>query len=150
MLVQLVSGQCFILVNVFQYSADYFAIPQVCLEICKKPSSANIYLFKVSNRNTRKRCDTLFYIGNFVNFFIVNMFHTFLVFLLLTLSIYLFGGLATFFINDENYFLVFKKDSSPGPGYMVHPSITRYGKDGAPQYSILGRQKDPSMFILLL
>ena len=45
---------------------------------------------------------------------------------------------------------MFKKDSSPGPGYMVHPSITRYGKDGAPQYSILGRQKDPSMFFLLL
>ena len=44
---------------------------------------------------------------------------------------------------------MFKKDSSPGPGYMVHPSITRWGKDGAPQYSILGRQKDPSKYILL-
>ena len=40
---------------------------------------------------------------------------------------------------------VFKKESSPGPGYMVHPSITRFGKDGTPKYSILGRQKDPSI-----
>lgn len=41
---------------------------------------------------------------------------------------------------------MFKKDNSPGPGYMVHPSITRYGKDGTPSYSILGRQKDPNSF----
>ena len=41
---------------------------------------------------------------------------------------------------------MFKKDNSPGPGYMVHPSITRYGKDGTPSYSILGRQKDQSKF----
>jgi len=41
---------------------------------------------------------------------------------------------------------MFKKDSSPGPGYMVHPSITRYGKDGTPMYSILGRAKEHNSF----
>ena len=44
---------------------------------------------------------------------------------------------------------MFKKDSSPGPGYMVHPSITRYGKDGTPCYSILGRAKEQSIKIAL-
>ena len=49
-------------------------------------------------------------------------------------------------IKCISYYLipVFKKDNSPGPGYMVHPSITRYGKDGSASYSILGRQKDSS------
>ena len=116
--------------------------PAFCRPLSNSESPANIYLFKVSNKNIRKRCETSLLVT-------LSIYHNFLVFQLLTLSIYLFAGLTTF-INDENYFLVFKKDSSPGPGYMVHPSITRYGKDGAPQYSILGRQKDPSMFFLLL
>ena len=41
---------------------------------------------------------------------------------------------------------MFKKDNSPGPGYMVNSSITRHGKDGTPEYSILGRQRDPNTF----
>ena len=39
---------------------------------------------------------------------------------------------------------VFRKDASPGPGYFVDPAISRFGRDGTPSYSILGRQKDPS------
>ena len=39
---------------------------------------------------------------------------------------------------------MFKKDSSPGPGYFIDARISRYGRDGNPSYSILGRQKDPS------
>ncbi|XP_002157290.3 ciliary microtubule associated protein 1A [Hydra vulgaris] len=41
---------------------------------------------------------------------------------------------------------LFKTDSSPGPGYMVNSAITRFGKDGTPKYSILGRAKDPKTF----
>jgi len=41
---------------------------------------------------------------------------------------------------------MFKKDNSPGPQYWISPDITRYGKDGTPFYSILGRQKDPNNF----
>ncbi|XP_062516960.1 ciliary microtubule associated protein 1A-like [Corticium candelabrum] len=41
---------------------------------------------------------------------------------------------------------MFKKDCSPGPGYFIEPLISRYGKDGTPSYSILGRQKDPNTF----
>jgi hypothetical protein len=39
---------------------------------------------------------------------------------------------------------MFKKDCSPGPGYFIDARISRYGKDGNPSYSILGRQRDPS------
>ena len=39
---------------------------------------------------------------------------------------------------------VFRRDCSPGPGYFVQSSITRFGNDGTPTYSILGRAKDPS------
>ena len=41
---------------------------------------------------------------------------------------------------------MFRKDGSPGPGYFVDPTISRFGRDGNPSYSILGRQKDPSEF----
>ncbi len=39
---------------------------------------------------------------------------------------------------------VFRKDCSPGPGYFIVPTINRFGMDGTPTYSILGRQRDPS------
>ncbi|XP_065906296.1 ciliary microtubule associated protein 1A-like [Dysidea avara] len=42
--------------------------------------------------------------------------------------------------------LMIKKDCSPGPAHAIDPKFTRHGKDGTPQYSILGRQKDQSMF----
>lgn len=45
---------------------------------------------------------------------------------------------------------VFRKDCSPGPGYFIEASITRSGKDGTPNYSILGRQKDPSKYSYFL
>ena len=38
--------------------------------------------------------------------------------------------------------IVIKKDCSPGPAHAIDPKFTRHGKDGTPQYSILGRQKD--------
>lgn len=38
---------------------------------------------------------------------------------------------------------VIKKDCSPGPAHAIDPKFTRFGKDGTPQYSILGRQRDP-------
>lgn len=41
---------------------------------------------------------------------------------------------------------MFKKDNSPGPGYLVPDKITNNGKDGTPQYSILGRQRDLNTF----
>lgn len=45
---------------------------------------------------------------------------------------------------------VFWKDCSPGPGYYVKSSITRFGTDGTPMYSILGRAKDPSKSISII
>ena len=36
-----------------------------------------------------------------------------------------------------------KKDCSPGPAHAIDSKFTRFGKDGTPQYSILGRQRDP-------
>ncbi|XP_037830088.1 outer dense fiber protein 3-like protein 2b isoform X2 [Kryptolebias marmoratus] len=41
---------------------------------------------------------------------------------------------------------VYSVDSSPGPRYHVDPKITRFGKDGTPAYSILGRMKAPKLF----
>ena len=40
---------------------------------------------------------------------------------------------------------MFRKDSSPGPVYFIDPMLSRRGRDGTPSYSILGRQRDPSM-----
>ncbi|KAM6963253.1 outer dense fiber protein 3-like protein 2b [Aplochiton taeniatus] len=34
-------------------------------------------------------------------------------------------------------------DSSPGPQYYIDPKITRFGRDGNPAYSMLGRVKGP-------
>ena len=42
---------------------------------------------------------------------------------------------------------MFKKDCSPGPGYMVDATMTRNGKEGSYKYSILGRNKDGSKSI---
>ena len=39
-----------------------------------------------------------------------------------------------------------KNDGSPGPVYFTNPKVTRYGVDGTPSYSVLGRQKDPNVF----
>ena len=39
---------------------------------------------------------------------------------------------------------VFRKDCSPGPGYHIDSATTRFGTDGTPSYSILGRQRDQS------
>nr|XP_054586082.1 outer dense fiber protein 3-like protein 2b [Nothobranchius furzeri] len=36
---------------------------------------------------------------------------------------------------------MYSLDSSPGPRYRIDPKITRFGKDGAPSHSILGRTK---------
>ena len=47
---------------------------------------ANIYLFKLNNRNTRKRCDVII-----VNIVLIS--HLFLLSLLLNLNMYLFAGL---------------------------------------------------------
>lgn len=38
-----------------------------------------------------------------------------------------------------------KKDS-PGPAYFVNPYMTRFGKDGTPSYSMLGRQQEINSF----
>ena len=37
----------------------------------------------------------------------------------------------------EKYML----QASPGPMYNVHPKITRHGKDGFPEYSMLGQHQ---------
>lgn len=42
------------------------------------------------------------------------------------------------------HFVVFRKETSPGPIYFIDPMLSRYGRDGNPSYSILGRQKDLS------
>lgn len=40
----------------------------------------------------------------------------------------------------------FRDDSSPGPCYLPQPGMYRDGKDGTPQYSLYGRQKDGKLF----
>lgn len=37
--------------------------------------------------------------------------------------------------------VVLFEDSSPGPRYHVDDKITRFGRDGTPSYSMLGRKK---------
>ncbi len=39
---------------------------------------------------------------------------------------------------------VYCVDSSPGPQYHVDAKITRFGRDGTPAYSMLGRMKAQS------
>ena len=59
-------------------------------------SAVNIHLFKVNNRNTRKRCGICQWRRS--GAFIVNfehIFHLFLVFLLLNLNSYMFAGKAS-------------------------------------------------------
>ncbi|XP_003387090.2 PREDICTED: outer dense fiber protein 3-like [Amphimedon queenslandica] len=41
---------------------------------------------------------------------------------------------------------MFRKETSPGPIYFIDPMLSRYGRDGNPSYSILGRQKDLNAF----
>ena len=36
---------------------------------------------------------------------------------------------------------VYSIDSSPGPQYFVDAKITRFGRDGTPAYSMLGRMR---------
>lgn len=43
-----------------------------------------------------------------------------------------------------NMIIVFRNDCSPGPSYMVDKKITRFGVDGTPMYSILGRSRNAS------
>nr|XP_020462731.1 outer dense fiber protein 3-like protein 2 isoform X1 [Monopterus albus] len=42
---------------------------------------------------------------------------------------------------DKTFPAVYYIDSSPGPLYHVDAKITRFGKDGTPAYSMLGRMK---------
>lgn len=37
-------------------------------------------------------------------------------------------------------------DSSPGPQYHVDGKMTRFGRDGTPSYSMLGRKKKTGGF----
>lgn len=39
------------------------------------------------------------------------------------------------------FWVVLFEDSSPGPRYHVDGKITRFGRDGTPSYSMLGRKK---------
>ncbi|XP_014662383.1 PREDICTED: outer dense fiber protein 3-like [Priapulus caudatus] len=41
---------------------------------------------------------------------------------------------------------MFRKDSSPGPTYFINSSVTRWGRDGTPAYSISGRLRDINSF----
>lgn len=45
--------------------------------------------------------------------------------------------------------IVFKKESSPGPKYMVDYHYTRFGRDGTPHYSMLGKNKDMGKMLLV-
>lgn len=45
---------------------------------------------------------------------------------------------------------VYRVDSSPGPQYHIDAKITRFGKDGTPAYSMLGRMKAQSKLLLLI
>ena len=69
----------------------------------------NIYLFKVNSRNTQKKIKNIFKVNKreirttSFRFFIVNfedISHLFLVFLLLTLTKYLFAGQLSWFSDD--------------------------------------------------
>lgn len=39
------------------------------------------------------------------------------------------------------FWIVLFEDSSPGPRYLVDSKTTRFGRDGTPSYSMLGRRK---------
>lgn len=39
---------------------------------------------------------------------------------------------------------VYCVDSSPGPKYHIDAKVTRFGRDGTPAYSMLGRMKAES------
>ena len=41
---------------------------------------------------------------------------------------------------------VYSVDSSPGPQYYIDAKMTRFGRDGNPAYSMLGRVRGPSKF----
>lgn len=43
------------------------------------------------------------------------------------------------------FLLVFAKDCSPGPIYYINPVLSRFGHDGTPSYSLLGRPRNLSM-----
>lgn len=45
---------------------------------------------------------------------------------------------------------VYCVDSSPGPQYHIDAKITRFGRDGTPAYSMLGRMKAESKFQLTI
>ena len=44
---------------------------------------------------------------------------------------------------------VYCVDSSPGPRYHVDAKMTRFGRDGTPSFSMLGRMKEQSKFLPL-
>ena len=43
-------------------------------------------------------------------------------------------------------FSEYSKNSSPGPKYGINPRVTRSGTEGAPKYTILGRNNDLGLF----
>ncbi|XP_034767972.2 outer dense fiber protein 3-like protein 2 [Acipenser ruthenus] len=45
-------------------------------------------------------------------------------------------------MSNAMYFV----DSSPGPRYYIDAKVTRFGRDGTPAYSMLGRIRDSSAF----
>lgn len=47
------------------------------------------------------------------------------------------------------FLAVYCVDSSPGPQYHIDAKITRFGRDGTPAYSILGRVKAQSKFLFI-
>lgn len=56
--------------------------------------------------------------------------------------------LGSFHVNKNLFTLpaVYGVDSSPGPKYHIDAKISRFGKDGTPAYSMLGRMKAESKF----
>ena len=47
-------------------------------------------------------------------------------------------------VFSTHTYTVMKEECSPGPAYSVNCRLTRYGMDGTPIYSMLGRNKDGS------
>lgn len=41
----------------------------------------------------------------------------------------------------------YSKNTSPGPKYGIDPRVTRSGNEGAPKYTISGRNNDPGFFL---
>lgn len=52
-------------------------------------------------------------------------------------------------LNKCLHSTVYCVDSSPGPQYHVDAKFTRFGKDGTPAYSMLGRMKAQRKFPLM-